>query len=134
MASIYAFLNVRGFTSKIEEIRLMLDQQRVSILFLAETFLNKHDGDSIHDMPNYQLVRRDRGYGYGGGLLAYVHSSVQFEHLTELDNIMPESLNIKVKPRAQKSFLDQIGSTKLMGFLKSVSPSMKKCLFSGFLI
>ena len=72
MASTYAFLNVRGLTSKIEEIRLILDQQRFSILFQAETFLNKHDGNSIYDMPNYQVVRRDRGYGYDGGLLAYV--------------------------------------------------------------
>ena len=73
MASTYAFLNVRGLTSKIEEIRLILDQQRFSILFLGETFLNEHDGNSIYDMPNYQLERRDRGYGYGGGLLAYMY-------------------------------------------------------------
>ena len=108
MASTHAFLNICGLTSKNEEIRLILDQQRFSILFLAETFLNKHDGNSIYDMPNYQVVRRDSGYGYGGGLLVYVHTicnSVHFEHLTELDNIMPESLNIKVKPRAQNSFL-----------------------------
>ena len=55
MASTNVFLNVRGLTNKIEEIRLILDQQRFSILFLAETFLNEHDGNSIYDMPVYTI-------------------------------------------------------------------------------
>ena len=105
MYSEFAFLNVRGMTSKIEEIKSILHQRKFAILGLAETFLNEHDGVGIFAVPGYQLIRKDRGYGYGGGLVVYIHESVQFEHLADFDNSMPESITIKVKPSTNKSCL-----------------------------
>ena len=100
MDSMFGFLNIRGISSKIEEVRVILNQQNFSMLCLAETFLNKHDSDSVYAEPGYQMIRRDCGYGCGGGLAVYIHNSLQFECLGQLDSSMPESINIKVKPKS----------------------------------
>ena len=105
MASRYAFLNIHGLTSKIEEMRLILTERNFSVLCLSETFLSSYDSDNIYAVPYYRMIRRDRGYGCGGGLIVYIHNSVAYEHLENLDSSMPESVNIKVKPNMKKGFI-----------------------------
>ena len=100
-----AYLNIRGLASKLEEVRLILNDRKFNILCLAETFLDENDDSCLYEMPGYVMIRRDRLCNNGGGLLCYVQDSLVFEHMQNLDLAMEESVTIMIKPRHQKSFL-----------------------------
>ena len=85
----------------------------------------KRDSDSVYVELGYQMIRRDCGYGCGGGLAVYIHNSVQFECLGQLDTKMPESINIKVKPKYSKCFL--VSFVYLNGSKKCMSTSKGVC-------
>ena len=68
----------------------------------------KQDSDSVYAELGYQMIRRDCGYGCGGGLAVYSHNSAQLECLGQLFTNMPESINIKVTPKSTWCFLVSI--------------------------
>ena len=100
-----AYLNIRGLASKLEEVRLILNDRKFNILCLAFTFLEENDDSCLYEMPGYVMIRRDRLCNNGGGLLCYVQDSLVFEHMQNLDLAMEESVTIMIKPSHQKSFL-----------------------------
>ena len=100
-----AHLNIRGLISKIDEIRDLLFINNFKILCLSETFLNESTPNSIIDVPNYYIIRRDRLRRYGGGVLCYLHSSVSFEHIAQFDHFMEESITLKIKPNFQHPYI-----------------------------
>ena len=66
-------LNIRGLTSKVDEIRYLLFKHKFKVFCVSETFLGKRNSDVYYTLPNYEIVRRDRGQSNGGGLLSYLH-------------------------------------------------------------
>ena len=44
-----------------------------------------HNSDGVYVELGYQMIRRDCGYGCGGGLAVFINYSVQFECLGQLD-------------------------------------------------
>lgn len=42
-----AYLNIRGLASKLEEVRLILNDRKFNILCLAETFLDENDDSCL---------------------------------------------------------------------------------------
>ena len=63
-------LNIRGLTSKVDEIRYLLFQHKFKVFCMSETFLGKRNSDVYYTLPNYET----RGHSNGGGLLCYLHS------------------------------------------------------------
>lgn len=76
----------------------MLDTYKFSILCLAETFLNQNGSTNTYKMARDQLSDS------GGGLVSYIHKSLQIEHLKELDDDIPESINIRIIPSVMESY------------------------------
>ena len=98
-------LNIRGLTSKYDQVKAILLENQYSIFCLSETFLNEFDGDNFFEIPGYVMVKRNRKVSSGGGLLCYVQNGVSYEHLTILDPVLPESITLLIKPHFRKPFI-----------------------------
>ena len=98
------FLNIRGLTSKLDEIKIILSNHKFDIFCLAETFLDVDDSDSFYTIPGFCIVRRDRPSSNGGGLLVYVNNSLQFKNLDILCDDSLEILSLKIMPKYEKNF------------------------------
>ena len=61
-----AYLNIRGLTSKLDEIEMILEKHKFDIFCLSEIFLEENDSNHINAMPGYRVLRRDRLSDCGG--------------------------------------------------------------------
>lgn len=77
-------LNVRSLVPKFNILKNYLSVNGFDILALTETWLTHVVDDNELHINNFKLVRRDRGYGRGGGILLYIRSSLQYRILTDI--------------------------------------------------
>lgn len=73
-------INFQSGKNKKEEISHLIDSSNPAILIGTETWLNNGIHSSEIFPPNYAVIRKDRGDGYGGVLLA-VHKDYIFDQL-----------------------------------------------------
>ena len=64
-----AHLNIRGLTSKIDEVNNILFTSKIDIFCLTETFLDDTKPSSFFHINNYILIRKNRVTGQGGGCI-----------------------------------------------------------------
>ena len=100
-----AHLNVRGLTSKIDEVKYLLFKHDFKIFCTSETFLGSRNSSAFYDITDYCIVRRDRGFNNGGGLLCYLHKSVDFKVVSTIDCHSVECIILKILPTGSKPFL-----------------------------
>ena len=100
-----AHINVRGLLNKIDQIRLLVNNYKFKILHVSETFLTKNTVSNLISIPDYNIVRRDRLGKHGGGLVSYVHSSVAYKILENLNNLLPETISLEISIPHSKPFL-----------------------------
>ena len=98
-------LNIRGLTSKVDEIRYLLFKHKFKIFCVSETFLGKRNSDVYYTLPNYEIVRRDRGHSNGGGLLCYLHSTVSFRVIQSIDCKNVECVILRIMPTGARPFI-----------------------------
>ena len=99
-------LNVRGLTTKTSEIELLVSKHKFKIFCLSETFLGDHYSNSIYRIPNYTIVRKDRKFGGGGGLLCHIHNSINFKVIDlPSSNADKDCILLKIIPKISKPFL-----------------------------
>jgi hypothetical protein len=67
------------------------------LLGFTETHLNANISDSELSLPGYNLYRRDRTTGQGGGVAIYVSNSVTCVERCDLESICLESIWVEVK-------------------------------------
>ncbi len=83
----FGCLNVRSLVRKIDDIRLLLYRSKLNCLCLTESWLNNSISDEEMQIPNYKIVRLDRGNGSskkgGGGLVAYVDLKYDYQHIVD---------------------------------------------------
>lgn len=103
-----AHLNIRGLLNKIDEIKYLLVKYGYKIFHLCETFLTPAISDSLLSIPNYNFIHNDRVGKKGGGVLSYIHSSLNFSILDKPDHLISETLIIKITPKAAKSFITSV--------------------------
>lgn len=100
-----AHLNVRGLTTKFDEIKSILYSNSYDIFCLSETFLNSNKPSSFFNIHNYQMIRKDRDNGKGGGLLCFIHHTILFENLISLNPVVPESISFKISQPHSQPFI-----------------------------
>ena len=70
-----ASLNICSLTRKHDEVKILLDNSKIDLLALNESFLNKSITDSQINIEGYRLWRHDRtlnsGKSHGGGIVVY---------------------------------------------------------------
>ena len=76
--------NVRGLMSKLPEIHFMLTRDKPLLFLLTETWLTNRCPNGLLQIQGYQIVRRDRKGKRGGGILCFIHESLQWVHCTDL--------------------------------------------------
>ena len=59
--------NVRSLFPKIDEFALFLNHLCIEIAGVSETWLHHGIENDVLSIPNYNLIRRDRSVGRGGG-------------------------------------------------------------------
>lgn len=100
-------INIRSIKNKIDEMRVLLEQQQIDIMTISETWLTDNMENSCISIDNYSHFRCDRIRpavslrSRGGGLLTYVHSRFvvdesKFQYLNSCTpNIELQVLEIK---------------------------------------
>lgn len=70
-------ININGIRGKLFEVFGILNLNHIDILMINESKLDKDvpNGNLIHQ--NYNLLRLDRGDGWGGGVLVYISKSYE---------------------------------------------------------
>lgn len=139
---VFCHLNVQSLLSiKHDEISDFLSHSASpTILGLSETWLDSSIPDVSVSVDNYQLFRRDRPKGRGGGVLVLVPSSIRCRRRPDLENDCIEAIwleihvqrstillcNIYRHPRADGSFLDALSV-----MMELASKELKELLIMG---
>ena len=88
-----ASLNINQLTTHIDELRILLANNDIDIIFINETKLNESIQDHEVHIPGYEIIRRDRLTKGGGGVCFYVKNSINFTvrsdlHMDALENLL----------------------------------------------
>ena len=68
--------NANGIGNKIDELGIFLEKHKVKVAVIQESKLSQTS--SALCIQNYTTVRKDRRLGQGGGLLTFVHKSINY--------------------------------------------------------
>ena len=93
--------------SKMEELKLILQQHSFDILGITETKLSSSHADGLFQILGYNRVRRDRVSRAGGGSIVYVKNSLEYS-IVEFDCMEVTELEftaVKVKCGKQRPFI-----------------------------
>lgn len=76
--------NANHILNKIDELYILTLKQNIDIVCITETWLNDEILDDVCKLPGYNLFRRDRLSGQGGGVLCYVDGGIDCRKLDDL--------------------------------------------------
>lgn len=84
--------NAQGITnpSSIYQLEHTLNQKKIDIVFINETFLNKKSKFKLH---NYNIYRQDR-LTHGGGVLIGIKKSIPHQFISSIPTINIENVSI----------------------------------------
>ena len=97
-------LNIASLCKHFDELCIVMENQPFDILAINETRLDKSIPDSLIHLPGYSLSRFDLNRN-GGGVCAYIRSSINFRRRTSLESDNPELLALEVNKPNSKPFL-----------------------------
>ena len=69
-------INIRGLRKNIEELIFTLEEKKIGIASINETFLSSKHKVSI---PGYKIIRKDHSTGQGGGVALLVKENISFD-------------------------------------------------------
>ena len=98
-----AHQNINSLQNKMDEIRVLLNQELFDILVLTETKIDSSYNNSLFQHPLYRIIRRDRKKG-GGGIMVYIKHSVSACRRRKLEPVDIEAVCIDVKGRGNTWF------------------------------
>lgn len=96
-------LNIRSIVSKTEQLEHLLTGSNIDYLCLTETWLTPKTPWFVFTVPGYNVYRRDRIKGKGGGVLIYVKDSIQSQQIAIPENNL-ECVGVKITLSPQMSF------------------------------
>ena len=81
---------------KINHIKEIVENQRISIMNFTETWLNDTVKDDV-EIEGYKMFRKDRMEGSRGGVAIYLHDSLEAEVIGGISHKKCEMLAIHMK-------------------------------------
>ena len=90
--------NVRSLLRKMEEQLVMLCHLHVDVAAITETWLHHDIDNDLIQITNYNLFRQDRPSKCGGGVCAFVSTSLPYKRWFELENASFECLRLWLRP------------------------------------
>ena len=100
-----ACLNINRLLSKLDQVKLCIDEQKPNIFGLCETFLNDNVPDRILQINGYGFERRDRIGKAGGGILCYIGEDVKYKRRNDLEDDNIENIWLEVMYACSKNIL-----------------------------
>ena len=137
--------NIRGLLANKDNVcRVLEDFHKIQILSLSETHLSTDDEPQAQ-IDGYSLISKPRKSGKGGGVGAYISSSVPYHRRLDLELDDIESLWIEVlfpkskgfligfiyRPPDSSKHLPKNFNCKLESMLTNISLENKECILTG---
>ena len=95
--SIRAVVSENPTIRKFDYLCAEASSRENSIVCVSETWLHKSDKDIDIEMPDYTMYRRDRPMNRYGGLVTYIHNSVNSNRLTCFEPADSEIMCLEIK-------------------------------------
>lgn len=112
---VIAHINVRSLVPSLLNIKTLLVTEEIDVLAITETWLNDSISNASLDIPGYVFLRQDRG-SRGGGIGAYVRSSLHYQRISTLGDSFPTYQTATLptpRPIEAFSFILYHGKTKI---------------------
>ena len=73
--------NCNHVANKLDELYVLSTDAslQLDIISLTETWLDDFTPDAVCHLPDFNLYRKDRTYALGGGVLCYIHHSINVQ-------------------------------------------------------
>ena len=103
----FGHINVCHLLPKIDQIRLMLSNRGsdLDILSINESFLNASHDDSLAELNNFNMYRKDRVNKKGGGIIIYVKNQLISTRRVDLEHSHIECVWIELTVSNHKNIL-----------------------------
>ena len=80
-------------SNKLDEVKLLLENSKIGLACFTESRLTSKISDNVVAVPGYTIIRNDRLYRRGGGIVMYCKHGLRFSHVFKT-NITPTSDDI----------------------------------------
>lgn len=91
-----AQFNIRSLLPKLNDLREHILSANYSVLCLCETWLSPAIDDNLVHLEGYNLVRRDRRLGRGGGVCIYLRKNISYSVICTDNSIEQLWVNLKI--------------------------------------
>lgn len=97
-------------SNKLEELKLILQNSKVSVACLTESWLSSKNSDRSVAIPGFKVHRNDRSYRRGGGIVVYIEEHLPCSRMfsTQLSDESidkTECLALELRPGREKVLL-----------------------------
>jgi len=96
-----AHLNVNGLRSKLDFVKILLNQEKFDVFCVNETKIDSTVSDSDISIPGYISYRQDRTL-HGGGSIIYCSKNLQTKKNNRLSSKKFESVWVEVRFKKTK--------------------------------
>ena len=125
-----AHLNVNGLRSKLDFVKILLNQEKFDVFCVNETKIDSTVSDSDISIPGYISYRQDRTL-HGGGSIIYCSKNLQTKKNNRLSSKKFESVWVEVRFKKTKPIyvcsLYRPPSTKAMEHTESYTQYISTC-------
>lgn len=98
-------LNIRSLISKSEQLEKLLVDSNLDYLCLTETWLQQNSPLGAYNVPGYNIFRKGRDQGRGGGVLIYVKETIKCNQIQLGGSNDLECIGLNVTLSPQMSFI-----------------------------
>ena len=92
-------MNARSLFPKLDELRALLATSAVDLVAITESWLRSDIDDSLLSISAFNLFRKDRGVGRGGGICVYLSNTIPCKRRLDLENPIFECLWLTLRPK-----------------------------------
>ena len=89
-------LNIFSLMSRLDELRLLIEDKKPHIIGINETKIEQLINDSDISIEGHDVVRKERNK-FGGGVALYIHKSINFKVREDLMKYDIDSISVQVK-------------------------------------
>ena len=94
----FFLLNSRSLFPKLDDLTALLSRKPVDIIAITESWLHKHI-DSLLSINGYNLFRKDRASGRGGGVCVFIKNDIPCIRRVDLESENLECLWLILQPK-----------------------------------
>ena len=75
-------------SDKLEQLKILLECNKppVDVYGICESFLNSLISDDFVNVKGFRMVRKDRSYSIGGGLVLYIKENIEYKRRVDLED------------------------------------------------